>query len=103
MEYAEKEYSIEAGIAKGRPLPDWFIDEPSLYPGDDFYIRGFHNLNTCRTIGMAMGPIPWTAIYTYAISSILNEDLIDPFIQIIREMDSGYLKYQAKILEKSDN
>jgi len=45
---------------------------------------------------MALGPIPWDKILLYAQYNGLDCDLIDPFIQIIREMDSGYLNYQIK-------
>lgn len=49
---------------------------------------------------MGYGPIPWRDILTYAHFAKLEEDLIDPFIQIIREMDSGYLGWQAKKQER---
>lgn len=57
-------------------------------------------MNTCREVGSAMGPIPWRDILTYAQFSGLENDLIDPFIQIIREMDSGYLKWQIEKQKK---
>jgi hypothetical protein len=67
-----------------------------MYPGDIFYISAFYDLSTCREIGMALGPIPWDKIYIYSHHKGLDEDLIDPFIQIIREMDAGYLNWNKK-------
>lgn len=47
---------------------------------------------------MGIGPIPWRDIHNYAFFLGLEYDVIDPFIQIIMEMDSGYLSwYNAKI------
>lgn len=43
---------------------------------------------------MALGPIPWNVILEYAVYVKLEGDLIDPFIQIIRQMDAGYLHWQ---------
>ena len=81
-------------------MPEWVENEPELYPGDEFYIKAFGDLSTCRDIGNAIGPIPWNVIYQYAIAFDLDVDLIDPFIQIIREMDSGYLKWQSEKQKK---
>lgn len=43
---------------------------------------------------MVVGPIPWNVILEYAIYVKLEDDLIEPFIQIIRQMDAGYLHWQ---------
>lgn len=102
MRYKELGYSIEAGIAKGRELPNWFKNAPEPYPGDEFYLKAFYDLSSCRDIGMSLGPIPWRDILTYAIYSKLDDDLIEPFIQIIREMDSGFLEVEAKKQEAKE-
>lgn len=100
LDYSDKGFSLESAIAKGRPLPKWAENEPVLCPGDEFYIKAFFDLSSCREVGMGIGPIPWRDILTYAIFFGLEEDLIDPFIQIIREMDSGYLKWQDQHQKK---
>ncbi len=92
LEYAEKEYSIQSGIEKNRPLPDWFENEPLLLPGDEFYIGAFHNLGTCRQYGMTVGPIPWNIIVEYAALHELDNELTKGFVKIISEMDKAYLK-----------
>jgi len=94
LQYFDKEWSIKAGIAKGRPLPEWINDEPPRLPNENFYLRAFNDLTTCRDVGTSIGPIPWRDIFVYAGFKGLEHDLIDPFIQIIREMDSAYLDYQ---------
>lgn len=96
-------FSIESRLAKKQPLPEWAAEEPILSPGDEVFLRAFYNLTTCRQIGMSIGPIPWTDIYKYALFLELDKDLIDPFIQIIREMDSGWLNWQHDEQERKRN
>lgn len=83
-------FSIEAAAEKGRDLPDWYYEEPELLSGDEFYLRSFYDLHTCRAVGMDLGPIPWNVTVQYAYHHKLEEDLIEPFVLIIRSMDSAY-------------
>lgn len=103
MEYKEKQYSIEAGLAKGRPLPEWYLNKPDIFPGDYFYLRAFYDLNTCRQVGMGLGPIPWNVVIQYAGISELEQELIEPFIHIIRMMDNAYLDYHEKKQTREQN
>lgn len=96
MEYGEKEFSIQSAIAKGRPLPEWAHNVPDITEADVFYLKAFYDLTSCREVGMGLGPIPWRDIYTYAIYAGFENDLYDHFIQVIREMDAGYLEWQRK-------
>jgi len=45
----------------------------------------FWELSTCRTVGMSMGPIPWTAVNDYARA----QDVIsrERFLFLVRRMD----------------
>jgi hypothetical protein len=103
LNYSEKEFSIQAQAAKGRPFPDWVVNEPPLFPGDDFYLSAFYHLSTCRIPGEYLpGPIPWDKTYYYGVISGLDEDNLELFIYVIREMDSEYLGwYGKKLKEKS--
>ena len=100
MEYSKKEFSILSGIKKGRPLPQWYLDEPEVYPADYFYIKSFDDLNTCRSFGMSIGPIPWRDIIEYAHYQNLEDNFIDHFVSIIRIMDNAYIKQVTKDQEK---
>ncbi len=100
MEYSEKQYSIEAGIAKGRPLPEWYLDEPDAYPGDHFYLKAFYDLNSCRSIGLNLGPIPWDKILKYAEYSQLDTQVTECFLTVIATMDNHYLEKVAKEQQK---
>jgi hypothetical protein len=93
-------FSVDAAISKGRELPDWYMDGPDLLPGDEFYLRAFGELSTCRYIGMSAGPIPWTAMVTYGKMVGLDTDAMELFILVLRMMDSEYLEYQNSQIDK---
>lgn len=65
-------------------------------PGDQFYIRAFWNLGSCRAIGMSLGPIPWTALVEYGTRAGLDDEAIEIFLEIMRHLDSAYLNYQEE-------
>lgn len=59
-------------------------------PPDLERIRGaFHELSTCRQIGMALGPIPWTAIDRYAERHGIGD--FEQFATLVRACDAAYL------------
>ena len=91
---------MKAAQAKGRELPDWYVEEPCLFPGDEFYLKAFWDLSTGRMIGFAIGPIPWRDIVVYAERAQLADDVAGVFIFVMREMDAAYLKYVADKQEK---
>ena len=63
--------------------------------GLEFYFFAFKHLNTCRNNGLALGPIPWTAMNDYCISNrILGTSRDDLFI-IIEEVDAEYIEWQS--------
>lgn len=94
-------FSIESGIEKGRPLPDWYLDEPVLEQGDVFYIIAFGELNTTRSTGMGVGSIPWDTIVRYGVFHKLDEELLKVFIPIIMGLDRKLLTRLAdKTTEK---
>lgn len=101
MRFARDEFSVAAAKRKGRQLPEWYLDEPSIDPVDVFYMKSFYDLGTCRMSAMSIGAIPWTAIVEYAVFYHLEPDVIEAFVDIIREMDQAYVKYQEDAKEKN--
>lgn len=77
-------------------IPDRIKNAPILLPGLQFYYQAFLDLSTCRSLGMAEGPIPWDAINIYAERHVLVEDDYDRFFTLIRAMDVAYLDYRDK-------
>ncbi len=91
----DERYSIEAGQLKGRSLPQWFLDEPPVFKGDEFYFQAFNDLNTCRQVGMEVGPIPWHRITEYGREAGLDDSIRKAFVRIIRAMDDAYRAFKS--------
>src|SRR5690606_11766519 len=87
-------FSVEAALAKGRPIPDWAKEEPQLLPGDEFYVEAFWEL--CSERLMPMGQIPWRSIVEYGRHKSLDDDILPVFHTVVREMDRAYLRWQAE-------
>lgn len=51
---------------------------------------------------MSLGSIPWRDSLRYAHHYGLEQDLIDPFIQVIRAMDVAYLEWMESEREKGN-
>lgn len=54
-----------------------------------FYYDAWGELNSCRQIGMSVGPIPFTAIVEY--SRLYEVGDFEEFLFLIRKMDSVFL------------
>jgi hypothetical protein len=63
-------------------------------PGDEFYLRAFRELSTCRH-GSGLAPIPWTSIVEYGLLARLDADNMRLFVDVIRAMDIAFLKWEA--------
>ena len=89
-------HSVESALAKGRQLPGWFTEGDSeSEPQDEFFMKAFWDLCTCRQYGQSLGPIPWRDIIEYARFSALDDDVTQLFIVVMRHLDNAYLKWHA--------
>jgi hypothetical protein len=84
---------IEASIRRRVPLPDIIENAPEILLGLEVYYEAFLELDTCRTVGMSAGRIPWTAIDRYAERHGFTGDGFDYLLHMIRAMDDAFLKY----------
>lgn len=80
-------------MKKGRKLPDWYYDEPILNPSDEFYINSFWELSNGE-------PISWTERMLYASRKGLDDQMIDAFSIIVKELDVAYQSWRASQLKK---
>ena len=83
------------------PLPDKIENKPVLTDGLGLYYRAFTDLNSDRALGMAEGPIRWTAINSYGYRHGFIEDEFDRLVDIVQAMDRAYLKERHKSTKKS--
>lgn len=65
--------------------------------GDDFYLKAFWELATCRDFGLGLGPIPWFHCVQYAQLYGLDHEMTQLFVNVIRELDECYLKEQKRL------
>ena len=78
------------------PLPRKIAEAPALFQGLELYYDAFLELNSCRTTGFGLGPIPWTAMCDYAEAFELDEEQKDDLFYYVRAMDVAYLEHQAR-------
>lgn len=52
---------------------------------------------------MSLGPIPWSEVIRYAGWYKLDRDVTEALVDIIREMDNGYMDYNTKEQERINN
>lgn len=84
----------------GAPIPDHLFP-PILPEGYEHHYEAFWELSADRQIGMAAGPIPFTAISEYARRVQIDElDDFWLFAGLIRKMDEVFLKHFAKTEKK---
>lgn len=86
-------------MKRGLPLPKWFLDEPAIDEAERIYIDGFLELQTCRSIGMDLGPIPWRDVVAYADRLGLDSDMVRVFCKVIRALDAAFLEWNASKTE----
>jgi hypothetical protein len=78
-------------IRQGLPVPSRIADAPELLPWLRPVYNAFTELSTCRHDS---GPIPWTAIQSYAEAYGYDNDEFEllRFTRLIRSMDRAYLE-----------
>lgn len=76
-------------------------ERPELSPFLASTYEAFWELSSCRSSGMGVGPIPWTAIDAFCQSrAITDQDELRSFTQLIRAMDGAYIGYVTEAREK---
>jgi hypothetical protein len=79
-------------IEKGLEPPEVFYTQPIISEFGAFYWDAFHDLSSERQFGMGLGPIPRSAIMSYADECELGVDASHQFYRIIREIDAEFLR-----------
>jgi hypothetical protein len=85
---------------KGRELPDWYLEQPVLQAGDEWYLEAFRDLNTTRSVGMGLGPIPWDRAREYGLYAGLDDANMPVFLAVMQAMDSLYLEWEGKEVKR---
>lgn len=81
-------------------LPPQFANAPDLWPGLEFYWSAFWALDSCRAMGMSVGPIPWTAIEQWCDAKEVDDEERETVHYLIRRMDIAYLAHHSAKMKK---
>lgn len=87
---------MEAAIRRRQPFPDVIANAPQILPGLEMYYEAFSELSTCRSTGMGIGPIPWTAIDQYGLRHGFCDDGFEYLVRMVRALDDAFLAYSQK-------
>lgn len=86
-----------------QPLPSKIANAPRLQLGLSLYIEAFFDLDSERSHGMGLTPIPWTSIASYAIAHEFDEEQTDSLFYHIKRLDTEHLKYLASKQKVAQN
>jgi len=87
---ADEQKIIDVCIKRGDPIPKSISEAPMVDTSLEFYLEAFYILSTERSIGMAMGMIPWSACVKYADEYNLLGWFREFFIRVILQLDIEY-------------
>lgn len=87
------ELIVAQAVRFGEPIPDRIANAPELDYGLVFYLKAWTDLNSDRTLGMAVGPIPTIAILNYAKHYQLDSYETERMLRVLRYVDNEYLKH----------
>ena len=71
------------------------IEEMPTATGLEWYMTAFRDLSSCRSLGMGLGPIPWTAIEAYAYANDLDDYERWELHTVIRHVDGVWLEVNS--------
>ena len=61
-------------VERGQPLPSEATEPAPVVDRDieEWFLRSFHRLSTCRDYSFGVGPIPWDALDRYSRRAIIG-------------------------------
>lgn len=96
LRYTRDGFSIKAGELKGREPPEWYLEEPDIDEFNFWFFKAFWDLDTTRSFGSSIGPIPWTTIQAWADRHELDPVTTETLTEVIRCLDGAYLEWFGK-------
>lgn len=78
-----------------RALLEIHESEPGRNYATDLCVHAWNDLNTCRTIGMAAGPIPWTSIVTWCDWHQLDRETSQVVLAVVQKLDADLSEREA--------
>ena len=91
---------LKQAAIQGLKPPKQVAEAPQLLLGLEMFLEAFERLNSCRSFGLACGPIPWTAIDHYCQRYRIRGESEEAMLYHIRSMDNAYLEFMSKDKKK---
>lgn len=74
------------------PIPDAIANAPEVETGLEFYLQAFLDLDSSRSLGLSMGPIPWTAINEWAKRhEVEDQEDFDDLVYMVSRLDAQWV------------
>lgn len=77
-------------------------EQPPL-TGLEWLWNAWNDLNTCRYIGMDVGPIPWSSVDSYARRHFLTETEFDLLWHCVRHLERVYRGHVENERKRKDH
>lgn len=91
MSKSEQQIVAQA-LRTGQPIPERINNAPELNAGLQLYLEAFFDLDSERSQGLGLSPIPWSSIKYYAEAYDFDEYQTYCLFLFIKKMDSAHLK-----------
>jgi hypothetical protein len=82
----------QQAMRSGQPIPDRIANAPELEIGLRLYADAFFELDSERSHGMGLTPIPWTSIADYASAWEFDDEQRADLFYFVRKLDQEHLK-----------
>lgn len=93
---------LERAAAAGRNV-GLLAERPELDAYQSFVWKAFNDLHSCRALGLAPGPIPWTAISHWAREhGVVDPDDFEDLAYLVAELDAAWLAHESQAAEKKN-
>lgn len=79
----------------GQPMPERIANAPELQLGLQLYLEAFFDLDSERTHGKSLAPIPWSRIKGYAEAYEFDTEQTEDLIYFVKKLDNEHLKRLA--------
>ena len=66
---------------------------PDFDPYDNWLIESFWDLSSCRSVGMSVSSIPFTAMISYIDYYQIDPISANLLIEVVRSLDTVYMKH----------
>lgn len=74
------------------PIPEKILNSPELLAGLELYLNAFFDLDSERSHGTSLSPIPLSSVLEYARFFDFDECQTENLVFFIRQMDNVHLK-----------